>query len=100
MGDRVEPLVDGAMQFGLPAGQHVAHLAQAGRGLDLQPRQLFDPLFGGFGVAATHGAHRGNDNRAQGCQSGQGGHSRASDDERIVGHANPLYSDSHHKNKK
>ena len=53
------------MQFGLAAGQHLAHRLDARRRLHLQPRQLCDLIAGLFVVAPSHGTRRDDCDRGE-----------------------------------
>ena len=55
LGDRIEPLVDGALQFRLLAGEQVAKRAHVAARLRLQPEQLGMRSAVGSGPAAGFG---------------------------------------------
>ncbi len=65
VGYRIEPLVDGAVQFRLPAGEHVAHRLDPHRGFRLQPGELHDLTLGRLVVAAAHRAYGEHDHQRE-----------------------------------
>ena len=99
MRDRIEPLVDGAVQLGLPAGEHVAHRLDADRRLRLQPRQLGELAAGRLLVARAQAAHRDHRERGQSREPRDHDHDRAGKVQEIVAHRATLHR-SDHKNKK
>ena len=86
MRDRIEAVVDRALEFGLAAGQHVAHGIDAHRGFRLQPRQLGHLLVRGLPVAPAQCPHHDQDDRNQDCKPREQGADRGGNGEDIVGH--------------
>ena len=88
---RIEPLVDRAMQLGLPPGEQVTHAFDADRGLRLQPREFDQLLVGCFRIMPAQRAHGDHDQGGQQRNPGEDDHDRSGEGSQVLHHARTLH---------